>query len=127
MLLWGPARSIAFLAPFAIIWGFLSASYSVLFTRICTFLTSSRGGNGENGDDIAMILYGFFSLQRGISNVLEGPMCSWLIGDQEPPIEVGRYGLGKYAAIVWFTTLCMLGSSLAGAGWLLIRERSKPG
>jgi len=36
--LWGWAKGIGWLIPFAIMWGFFSASYSVLYTRMVSFL-----------------------------------------------------------------------------------------
>lgn len=116
LLLWGPAKGLAYLVPFAFIWGFFSASYSVLYTRMCTFLTSNDDGDG-NDDIVGMLLYGFFSFERGVSNVLEGPISSWLIG-AEGSIDVGKYGVGRYAYVVCFTILCMLASCATGIGWL---------
>ena len=128
LLLWGPAKSIAMLVPFVIIWGFFSASYSVLFTRMSTFLVSSAPGSDERDDreGTTMLLYAFFSFERGISNVLEGPISSWLI-DSSRPVAIGEYGLGKYAMVIWFTVVCMVASSSVGSGYLWMAGRKASG
>lgn len=125
LLLWGPAKGGAYLVPFALIWGFFSASYSVLYTRMCTFLVDEHGlDNGA--DDISMLLYGVFSFERGISNILEGPISSWLLAGEANEIDVAKYGLGKYASVVWFTVFCMLASSFAGVGWFWRSKQKLP-
>ncbi|KAK4495370.1 hypothetical protein PRZ48_013701 [Zasmidium cellare] len=118
-LLWGPARGMAYLAPFALIWGFFSASYSVLYTRMCTFVIDSAKDK-DTGEGLFMMLYSVLSFLRGVSNILEGPLSSWLFGDE---LDVERFGLARYAEIVWFTAIGMLASSLAGLG-MLWRRRS---
>ncbi|KAK3068029.1 hypothetical protein LTR53_014714 [Teratosphaeriaceae sp. CCFEE 6253] len=113
LLLWGPAKGMTYLIPFALIWGFFSASYSVLFTRVCSFLTEQHRW-GQDHDDISMLLYGFFNFERGVSLLMEGPLSSWLIG-QDRPIDGNRYGLGRYASVIEFTVLSLL-SALGGSG-----------
>ncbi|TKA66347.1 hypothetical protein B0A55_08244 [Friedmanniomyces simplex] len=66
LILWGQAKGLAYLAPFAITWGLFSASYSVLYTRMCSFLTEMNVGPDDH-DNISMLLYGFFSFERGIN------------------------------------------------------------
>ncbi|KAK4555374.1 hypothetical protein LTR86_007671 [Recurvomyces mirabilis] len=119
LLLWGPAKNMSILVPFVMIWGFFSASYSVLFTRMCTFLASDNLGLDGIGDheSTTMLLYGFFSFERGVSNVLEGPISSWLVDSSSPP-DTTRYGLGRYARVIWFTVVCMLASSSVVIGWM---------
>ncbi|GAB7355987.1 hypothetical protein MBLNU459_g6615t1 [Dothideomycetes sp. NU459] len=112
LLLWGPAKGLGRLAPFALLWGFFSASYSVLYTSTCSFLAEDEGA--------AMLIYGIFSFERGVANILEGPISSFLLGGS---VHVEMFGLGRYGRIVWFTGICMLLSSLGGAGLLLRRRR----
>ncbi|KAK4543467.1 hypothetical protein LTR36_005610 [Oleoguttula mirabilis] len=117
LILWGPAKNMAYLVPFALIWGFFSASYSVLYTRMCTFLTDQQADSHPDDDSVAMLLYGLYSFERGVSNILEGPVSNRLLSRGSEGIDVTRYGLGRYASIIWFTVFCMLASSLAGIGW----------
>ena len=118
LFLWGPAKTLFRLALFAFLWGFFSASYSVLFTRMVSFLLNGDRRDVAMDERIGMLIYGFFSFERGLSNILEGPISSWLLGDNSDHGDVRLFGLGKYAFIVWFTALCMLASSLVGVGWL---------
>ncbi|KAK5679598.1 hypothetical protein LTS10_008419 [Elasticomyces elasticus] len=123
LLLWGPAKGYAYLAFFMVLWGLFSASYSVLFTRMCSFLTEVVD-ESDDRESVNMIIYSFFNFERGVSIVLSGPVSSWLV-DQSRPIDVGQYGLGRYASVTWFTTLSMLGSSLIGIGWLWSRPKKE--
>ncbi|KAK5689623.1 hypothetical protein LTR97_012796 [Elasticomyces elasticus] len=123
LLLWGPARDYAYLAFFVVLWGLFSASYSVLFTRMCSFLTELVD-ESDDRESVNMIIYSFFNFERGVSIVLSGPISSWLV-DQSRPINLEQYGLGRYASVTWFTTLCMLGSSLVGIGWLWSRPKKE--
>lgn len=108
-VLWGPAKGMWVLVPFALLWGFFSASYSVLFTGIVGFLTKDEGAQ--------MLVYGIFSAERGVANVLEGPISSFLI--RRGVVDQETYGLGRYSGVVWFTGVCMFLSSLAGVGVVL--------
>ena len=123
LLLWGTAQGLGRLVPFVLIWGFFSASYSVLYTRMCSYLTDLPADIDANGNT-DMLLYGFFSFERGVANIMEGPISSWLLSFNGKKVEVGQFALGRYGLVVWFTVVCMLVSSLAGLGWLW---RPKPG
>lgn len=116
LFLWGPAKGFWSLVAFSALWGFFSASYSVLYTRMCTYLTAEKGRQGAD-DEAAMLIYGLFSFERGISNILEGPVSSSLMDDGAPVIA-NSFGLGRYAAVVWYTVVCMLVSSMVGVGWV---------
>lgn len=108
IFLWGPAKEMSRLAPFALLWGFWSASYSVLYTSTVNYLTPDH--------DLGMTIYGIFSFERGIANILEGPVSGWLVGERT--IQVDLFALGKYSGVVWFTSVCMLLSSLGIFGLL---------
>lgn len=113
IFLWGPSKGMDRLAPFSLLWGFWSASYSVLYTSTCTFLTKDAG--------VGMTVYGIFSMERGIANILEGPIGAWLIGDQD--VVVDSFALQKFAGVVWFTGVCMLVSSLGIFGLLMRKDK----
>lgn len=119
VLLWGPATGMEYLAPFALIWGFFSASYTVLYTRMCTTIIDAAVIE-DPGEGLFMLLYACLSFLRGISNILEGPLSGWLIGDEA---DSDRFGLGRYSWIVWFTAIFMLASSLMGLG--MLRKKRK--
>jgi MFS family permease len=125
IFLWGPAKDMSRLVPFAILWGLFSSSYSVLLPGICSFL--AREVNLAGGDSVTMLLYGILSFERGLANILEGPVSSWLLGGQGdgPTIDKAKFGLGQYAAVVWFTSICMFLSSMAGFGIVYRRARGR--
>ncbi|KAK5154627.1 hypothetical protein LTR04_006002, partial [Oleoguttula sp. CCFEE 6159] len=106
VFLWGPAKDFWRLSAFATLWGFFSGSYSVLYTRICTYLAEDP--------DAAVTLYGIFSFERGIANILEGPLSAWLLGADE---NIERYALQKYQGLVVFTSVMMFASAIAGVGY----------
>ena len=124
--LWGLAKGVAWLLPFAILWGFFSASYSALYIRMVSFLLNDNRENVPINDRPGMLLYGFFSFDRGVANILAGPISSLLIAAAGKKFEWERIGLGKYRYLVWFTILCMLASALVGVGWRR-RHRGRPG
>ncbi|KAK8202060.1 hypothetical protein M8818_005585 [Zalaria obscura] len=107
LFLWAPAKGMVKLVPFALLWGLFSASYSVLYTRVCSSLVEDA--------DVSMTVYGIFSFERGVANILEGPISAFLLGDE---VDVDTYALGKYQGVAWFTGVCMLLSSFAVVGML---------
>lgn len=112
LFLWGPAKGMRRLAPFAMLWGFFSASYSVLFMAgFCGYLTKDDG--------MQMVVCGVFSAERGVANILEGPIGSWLLGGD---VRVEEYGLGRWKGVVWFTGICMVLSSLGVVGLVMKRR-----
>lgn len=112
--LWGLAKGVPWLIPFAILWGFFSASYSVLYTRMVSFLLNGERKAVPTDDRVGMLIYGFFSFERGLSNTLAGPISSWLLGAAGRRYDWEHFGLGRYAYIIWFTVVCMAASSLFG-------------
>lgn len=114
VFLWGPAKGMWRLVPFALLWGFFSASYSVLYMSVCTFLTKDPA--------LAMTVYGVFSFERGMANILEGPISTWLNGEQD--VDVEKFALGRYHGVVWFTGVCMFLSSLGIAGLFIRKGRA---
>ena len=115
--LWGWGRGLGSLIPFVMIWGFFSASYSVLYTRMVSFLLNGDRMDLPTDERIGMLLYGLFSFERGVANILEGPISSWLRAAAGKKIGWETFGLGRYEYIIWFTILCMGLSSMAGVGW----------
>ena len=110
LVLWGPAKGFGRLAAFAASWGFSAGSYSVLYTSAATTLTKSGGE--------MMTLYALFSFERGVANIMEGPIAALLLGNYEEE-SITLYGLGKYSKIVWFVGIMMLLSSAGGTGYFV--------
>ncbi|KAF2839192.1 MFS general substrate transporter [Patellaria atrata CBS 101060] len=112
LLLWGPAKDFMVLAVFSLVWGAFAASYSVLWTQISKKLSS--------GPEEAMTIYAVLSFERGIANVLAGPISAILITEE---VNIKEYGLAKYKSIVLFTAISLLLGSLAGVTWIFDRRR----
>ena len=115
--LWGWAKGLPSLIPFAIIWGFFSASYSVLYTRMVGFLLNGDRLDLPTDERVGMFLYGIFSFIRGISNILEGPISGWLKAAAGDRVYWDWFGMGRYQYMIVFTVVCMGLSSLVGVGW----------
>jgi hypothetical protein len=99
------------------IWGFFSASYSVLYTRMVSFLLNGDRLDLPTDERVGMLLYGIFSFERGVSNILEGPISGWLRAAAGKKVYWDKFGLGRYEYIIVFTIVCMGLSSLVGMGW----------
>lgn len=116
LLLWGFAKSFAPLVVFALAYSFFGASNSVFWSRMCT-LVADAGDDGGGGDAAtAMMLYGFFSVERGIGGALSGPVSTALL---RGGVDVTGYGIGKYGRLIVFVGGTMVLSSLCGLGWFV--------
>lgn len=100
-LLWGPAKSLAPLAAFATVYSLFSSGYSVLWTRLSTYLAHDEAS--------ATAIYGVFAFERGIGTVLAGPISAALLGSE---VHVKDFGLAKYAGIVVFVGSAMALSTI---------------
>ncbi|KAF2488968.1 MFS general substrate transporter, partial [Lophium mytilinum] len=112
LLLWGPARGIGSLAAFAALWGAFAGSYSVSWTKI-----AARMAEGEDEGRRAaatMTLYAWFSFERGVADILAGPISALLLGSE---VRVGEFGVGKWKRVVGFCGGVLLMSSVGGLGW----------
>ena len=99
-LLWGFGKTLAPLAVLAVVWGFFANSYSVLWTKIAMELVSTP-------EDV-MTLYGWFSFERGIGNIVAGPIGAKMV--KFDMIDFNAYAASGYFGIVIFTGI-MLGIS----------------
>lgn len=115
--LWGWAKGMVSLLAFAIMWGFFSASYSVLYTRMVGFLLNGDRLDLPTDERVGMLVYGVFSFERGVSNILEGPISGWLQAAHGKRVYWDHFGLGRYQSLITFTIVCMGLSVLVGVGW----------
>lgn len=112
LLLWGPAKSFLPLAGAAAIWGFFAQSYSVLWYRAVQHVT-------RNGDEL-WTMYGWISAERGISMLLQGPISSFLLGDE---VDKDAYGIGKYKSLVIFTGVLLILATLCEVVFLFEKKK----
>ena len=109
--LWGFAHSLAILIIFSIVYGFFAAAYAALWGRMCTEVSDNNSG--------ALASYSVFSFEKGIGNVLSGPISGALISQTT---ILGSYGILRYENLILFTGGCMLLSSLTMVAWYVKRR-----
>jgi len=115
LVIWGPAQTFSALALFALLFSSFGAAFSVLWSRMSTYLTDDPG--------TSTFIFGLFLCERGIANMLAGPIGEALTGDK---IDVDKYGLAKYGGVVVFVGLTSILSALSGLGWF-VRRKGKDG
>jgi predicted MFS family arabinose efflux permease len=112
LALWGLARSLAVLIVFSFIYGFFGAGYVAMWARM--------GSGISNEPTAALATFSLFCFGKGIGNVVAGPISASLI---QPIIEIESYGVMKYKAVILFTGVCMLGSTLSIVAWYVWQKR----
>ena len=77
-------------------------------------------------DNPAAILatFGIFSFQKGVGNIVSGPISSALLGEV---VKVGMYGVEKYMGIVIFTGVTMFVSAVIVGTWYVLPRRIRKG
>ena len=125
--LWGPARSLPWLAAFAAVYGLAAPGFVVLWARMgAAFVPPPRAageagaGDGSARSALPLATFGLFSFQKGLGGVLAGPIAGRLMRET---VSVGAYGSGKYIWIVVFTGACMLASAAVVVGWYALPKR----
>lgn len=104
LALWGLAYTFIRLIFFSLIYGFFGAGYTAMWARMGTAISSEP--------TTAFTTFGLFCLQKGIGNVLTGPISGALVGQR---VNARSYGVVKYEGIVLFTGSCMLASGISVA------------
>ncbi|KAJ9616986.1 hypothetical protein H2200_000707 [Cladophialophora chaetospira] len=116
-LLWSFASSLAFLIPFALLFGAFAAGYAALWPRIGTMF----------GEKDASMIYSLLSFGRGIAVIASGPISTALLHGRH--ISSGQTSSSvqhEYQPIVMFVGACMAGSAVLGAvGWILSHRKTK--
>lgn len=121
LFLWGPGKGFAPLAIFAAVWGFFATPYSMLWTRMSAGLAEE--GGQENLVQRTMVLYSWFSFERGVADILAGPLSEVLI---EGEVARGKFGLGKWRDIVGFSGIMLLVSAAGGLMWFWEKWKRRP-
>lgn len=100
LALWGFAFTFVRLIFFSLIYGFFGAGYTAMWARMGTAVNSEPS--------TAFVTFGLFCLQKGVGNILTGPISAALIRQK---VDDSMYGVVKYEGIVLFTGICMLASA----------------
>lgn len=102
-LLWGYSNGISQLLAFGILYGLVAGGYSVLYCRFVTALTDEP--------TTGLFVYSIFEFERGLGNILAGPISSSLVSNG---IDIHAYGIAKYRRLIVFTGIAFLASSIGG-------------
>ena len=116
LTLWGLAHNLLLLAFFAVGFGFAANGYVVLWARMGLVVT-------DNEPSGVLATFGLFSFQKGIGNLVAGPISSVLVGVgmQVARDKMNGYGAdGQFAGVVVFCGGCMLLSSLIIGVWYVL-------
>ena len=113
-LLWGLARGmLAPLIAFSLMYGFFAAGYVVLWARMGMALVGGADNTNAGG---ALATYSLFSFEKGVGNVLAGPVSAALLRGGVGRGNLGAGYGGRFGGIIAFTGACMVVSSgIAGA------------
>ena len=107
---WYSSKSFASLLIFCLLYGLFAGGYSVLFCRFVTALTDKPAAG--------LWLYSIFELQRGIGNLVGGPVSGILAKNV--------HTAAKYENLILFIGVAFLVSSLGGLSYWVFRcYRSK--
>ena len=106
--LWGFASSLPLLIMFSIVYGLFAEAYAALWARMCTRVSDNPAA--------ALASYSILSFEKGIGNVLSGPISAGLLSQT---VVLGSYGVSRYENLILFTGGCMLLSALTMVAWYL--------
>jgi len=105
-LSWGFSNGFSQLLTFCLLYGLSAGGYSVLYCRFVTALTDEPA--------MGLFVYSIFEFERGLGNILAGPISSSLISKS---IDGHAYGIAKYERLIIFVGVTFLVSSLGGLGY----------
>lgn len=106
LALWGLSKSLAPLCVFSLIYGFFGAGYVALWARMVTAVSKEPRAS--------MAMFGTFCFQKGVGNVLSGPIGAGLLSQATGSGRSG-YGLGEYRSVIIFAGTTLLASAMGAA------------
>jgi MFS family permease len=98
---WYSSKSFASLLIFCLLYGLFAGGYSVLYCRFVTVLTNKPAAG--------LWLYSIFEFQRGIGNLVGGPVSGILAKNV--------HTAAKYENLILFVGVAFLVSSLGGLSY----------
>ena len=113
IFLWGLAKSFAVLAIFSALFGFFASGWSATWARM--------GMNLSVEPSAQLMTFGLFCAQRGLGNVISGPISGALQGQV---INTESFGVGIFDGIIGLTGGCLLLGALIIAVWALFQNVS---
>jgi MFS family permease len=107
-VLWYVASGFAHLIAFALTYGFFAGGYTVLYTRFCSACADDP--------PTTLWLYGIFAFERGIGNVVAGPISAALLHHFQRQLN-GSHPADAYRQLAIFVGACMVASGLGALGY----------
>jgi len=105
VLWWRSSKSFASLLTFCLLYGLFAGGYSVLYCRFVTALTDKPAAG--------LWLYSIFEFQRGIGNLVGGPVSGILASNV--------HTAAKYENLILFVGIAFLVSSLGGLSYWVFK------
>jgi len=102
---WRSSKSFASLLAFSLLYGLFAGGYSVLYCRFVTALTDKPAAG--------LWLYSIFEFQRGIGNLVGGPVSGILTRNV--------HTAAKYENLILFVGIAFLVGSLGGLSYWVFR------
>jgi MFS family permease len=115
-ILWYLANSFSHLLVFTLLYGLFAGGYSVLWPRFITCLTEDSA--------TSLWLYGLLAFQRGLGNIVAGPISVELLKMATTPTNTNQSA--AYRGVILFVAISLVISSFGSLGWLSqMRGRKK--
>jgi MFS family permease len=107
-VLWYVASGFGHLVAFALTYGLFAGGYTVLYTRFCSACADDP--------PTTLWLYGIFAFERGIGNVVAGPISAALLHRFQRQLN-STHSSYAYRELGLFVGACMLASALGAFGY----------
>lgn len=106
--LWYPATAFGHIVAFSILFGLFAGGYSVLWPRFIAVLTQNPA--------TSLWLYGLLAFQRGLGNIVSGPISIALFKHSAKHAESDK-SPKAYKTLIIFVVVCLSISSLGGLSY----------
>lgn len=113
--LWLSATCIDHLLAFSVLYGLFAGGFSVLYARFVSCLTDDPS--------IGLWLYGMFAFQRGVGNIVSGPISSELLKTVRGRLESDP--AAAYQPLILFVGMAFVVAALGGVGYFFQRREKR--
>ena len=114
-VLWMSADSIDHLIAFGVLYGLFAGGYSVLYARFVSCLTDDPA--------IGLWLYGMFAFQRGVGNVVSGPVSGELLKTVSEKLK--NNAAAAYRPLILFVGMAFVLAAFGGFGYFFQRKQKQ--
>lgn len=113
--LWLSASCIEHLLAFSVLYGLFAGGFSVLYARFVSCLTDDPA--------IGLWLYGMFAFQRGVGNIVSGPVSSELLKMVSGKLKADP--AAAYQPLILFVGMAFVVAALGGVGFFFQRREKR--